>query len=67
MSRELEYPQGNGCEEHPGPLKHWTDRDPGYSCWACDIRYVYVGSDPYDKWLATQMDGEQFRLSLAVA
>jgi hypothetical protein len=61
------YPQGDGCPEHPGPLVHWTQRDPMYSCWECDIRWVYVGSAPHDQWVASQMDGEQFRLSLAVA
>lgn len=66
MSRSaMVYPQGSGCEDHPGPLQHWTQRDD--SCWACDIRWVYEGSAPYEEWLAAQMDGEQIRLLLAAA
>jgi hypothetical protein len=67
----LACPQGEGCPDHPGPLLHWTDRwekfGYGGSCWACDIRWVHEGSARYEEWLASQMDGEQFRLTLEAA
>jgi hypothetical protein len=62
----IPYPQGEGCPDHPGPLQHWSDR--AVSCWACDIRWVYEGSEAHDRWLERQWAyAEQLTLELAAA